>query len=255
MSLNFKKLGDNGDVLIILHGLFGSLDNWMSLGKYWAQNHIVYLVDQRNHGQSPHFLEHSYENMAEDLLIFMNEQSIEKPIILGHSMGGKTAMEFAVRYPEKVKKLIVVDIAPVRYEVHHHQIIKGLRSIDLTVIKSRKEADEQLSKLIEEFGVRQFLLKNLYWKEKGILAWRFNLDVLANNILPISEHNVVDGMFEKPAFFVKGSKSEYILEEHYPIIRKKFQMAEIEEIYGAGHWVHAEKREDFIASVDRFLEN
>ena len=255
MNLNFKKLGDQGKPLIILHGLFGSLDNWMSLGKYWANTYTVFLVDQRNHGQSPHFSEHSYESMAQDLLGFIDDQDIKEPIVLGHSMGGKTAMELSISNPEKVGRLIVVDIAPVKYRVHHHQIINGLKSIDLSAVNSRKEADEQLREVIKELGIRQFLLKNLYWKEKGVLAWRFNLDILADSILPISEHNVVDGTYDKQALFVKGGKSDYILPEYYSIIQTKFPKAEIQEIEEAGHWVHAEKKNDFVAIIDRFLEN
>lgn len=255
MSLNYKQLGTEGSPLIILHGLFGSLDNWMSLGKYWSNNHTVFLVDQRNHGQSSHSLEHSYQAMAQDLLEFMDEHKIDKPIILGHSMGGKTAMEFAVNNPERVDKLIVVDIAPVKYQVHHYQIIEGLRSIDLNVIDSRKIADSKLSETIEEFGVRQFLLKNLYWKEKGVLDWRFNLEVLADNILPISEYDIAGGTFDKQSLFVKGSKSNYVLQKYYPIIREKFPLADIQEIKDAGHWVHAEKREAFVTAVDAFLSH
>ena len=181
MELNFKKLGA-GEPLIILHGLFGSLDNWMTLAKQWSKSFEVYLVDQRNHGQSPHSIEFSFELMAADLMELIQAEKINNPIILGHSMGGKTAMEFAIRHPELVKQLIVVDIAPVKYEVHHYTIIDALKNVPLNEIGSRKEAEVFLAEKISEFGIRQFLLKNLYWIEKDKLAWRFNLDVINNNI-------------------------------------------------------------------------
>ena len=177
MELNYKKLGE-GQPLIILHGLFGSLDNWLTLAKYWAENYEVWLIDQRNHGKSPHADEHSYELMAQDLKKFMEENHIENPIILGHSMGGKTAMEFAITFPAQVKALIVVDIAPVSYQVHHWDIIEALESIDLSKVESRKDADKILQKKISSFGVRQFLLKNLDRIGQSTYQWKFNLSVL-----------------------------------------------------------------------------
>lgn len=252
MKLNFKKLG-KGQPIIVLHGLFGSLDNWMSLAKEWSLNFEVYLVDQRNHGQSPHSNEFNYKVLSKDLAEFIEEESIDNPIVLGHSMGGKTAMEFAVNYPDKLEKLIVVDIAPVKYEVHHYKIIAALESVPLKEIKSRKEADEFLSKNIDEYGIRQFLLKNLYWKEKELLDWRFNLEVLKNEILPISEFDISNKIFEKPTLFVKGAKSNYIVDEYQTIIGKKFPFYKLEIIEGAGHWVHAEKREEFSKAITNFI--
>lgn len=254
MKLNFKKIGE-GQPIIILHGLFGSLDNWMTIAKEWSADFTVYLVDLRNHGQSPHSNEFSYPLMAQDLKELIDSEKIEHPIILGHSMGGKTAMEYAVNYPKGLKKLIVVDIAPVKYEVHHYTIIEGLESISLTSIKSRNEADEILSETIKEFGVRQFLLKNLYWAEKKQLAWRFNLEVLKNEILPISEYHIANGESNCPTLFVKGSKSDYILQEYDEAIKSKFPNSEIIEIEGAGHWVHAEKKDEFSEVVLNFILN
>jgi pimeloyl-ACP methyl ester carboxylesterase len=252
MKLNYIELGE-GQPLIVLHGLFGSLDNWMTLGKEWAEDYNVFLVDQRNHGQSPHSKDFTYSLLAQDLFEFIEEHNIENPIILGHSMGGKTAMEFAVNYPKKLEKLIVVDIAPVSYEVHHYEIIDALKSVPLSEIKSRKEADGVLSKKIKEFGVRQFLLKNLYWKEKEQLAWRFNLEVLADEIIPTSEFSISAKKFSKPTLFIKGGNSNYILKEHESKIGEKFSNYKLNSISGAGHWVHAEKKDEFSKIVNDFL--
>jgi pimeloyl-ACP methyl ester carboxylesterase len=254
MKLNYKKLGE-GRPLIILHGLFGSLDNWMTLAKQWSENFEVWLLDQRNHGQSERSEEFSYQVMAEDLKDFIQEQSIEEPIILGHSMGGKTAMEYAVNYPTGIHKLVVVDIAPVSYQVHHYQIIEGLESVDLSAIKSRTEADEKLRERIAEPGVRQFLLKNLYWKEKGRLDWRFNLPVIKREILPISEWAISDKNYDGPTLFVKGNKSNYILPEYGAAMAKKFPNYDLEVIENAGHWVHAEQQKLFFEKVSSFMKD
>lgn len=254
MELNFKQLGE-GQPLIILHGLFGSLDNWMSLAKKWSESYQVWLVDQRNHGQSPHSEDFNYKLMAEDLKEFLSENEIKDPIILGHSMGGKTAMEFAVNYPDQLKKLIVVDIAPIKYEVHHYDIIAALEKVDLTKIESRGDADKVLSKSIKEFGVRQFLLKNLYWESKGKLAWRFNLDVIKNNIIPISEWNISEKQFQKSTLFIKGENSDYIKIEHATEISKRFPNYHMEVIEKAGHWVHAENPEKFSEIVSSFMKD
>lgn len=253
MQLNYKKLGE-GQALIILHGLFGSLDNWMTLAKKWSENYQVWIVDQRNHGQSPHSDEFDYSLMAEDLKNFIEEHQIDRPIILGHSMGGKTAMEFAVNYPNSLKKLIVVDIAPVSYQVHHYGIIEALESVDLDKVQSRKDAEEQLKSKIKEFGIRQFLLKNLYRKSKEEYAWRFNLPIIKKQIVPISEWSISDKTYEGDTLFISGENSDYILPEYGAEIAAKFPNYELEEIANAGHWVHAEAPEEFSKAVEGFLE-
>lgn len=252
MKLNYKRFGE-GDPLIVLHGLFGSLDNWMTLGKMWSDKFDVILVDQRNHGQSPHSEDFSYSTMADDLLLLMNDLGLDRAIILGHSMGGKTAMEFSMLHPEKVEKLVVVDIAPVKYQVHHYSIIDALKSVPLQDVASRKEAEAYLAEHIAELGTRQFLLKNLYWREKTQLAWRFNLEVLANEILPISEYDIAKGVYENDTLFVKGEKSDYIVQKYLPLIELKFPNYKLETIKGAGHWVHAEKMKEFNATINQFL--
>jgi len=254
MELNYKRLGE-GQPLIVLHGLFGSLDNWMTLAKKWSNDFEVYLVDQRNHGQSPHSDQFSYPLMADDLKQLMDQLGLESAILLGHSMGGKTVMEFSMKYPEMVEKLIVVDIAPVSYNVHHYTIIDALKSVPLEDISSRKEAEEFLSRYIKDFGTRQFLLKNLYWQANDKLAWRFNLEVLADEILPISEYVIMKGTFQKQTLFIAGAKSDYILPEYGATIKSKFPKYELESISGAGHWVHAEKMDEFLQAVMNFLKS
>jgi pimeloyl-ACP methyl ester carboxylesterase len=254
MKLNFKKIGE-GQPLLVLHGLFGSLDNWMSLAKFWSSNYEVWLIDQRNHGQSPHSDEFSYTLMANDLLEFIEEHGIKNPIVLGHSMGGKTAMEFAINHSQLLKKLIVVDIAPVKYQVHHYTILDSLDSIDFDFIQSRGEADKMLSSNIEEAGVRQFLLKNMYWVNKGRLAWRFNLNVLAKEIIPISEWDISKGQYQGETLFIKGANSEYIIPSYASQIAMKFPNYELTEIPNAGHWVHAEAPKLFLDALESFMKD
>jgi len=254
VEMNFKTVGE-GKNLIILHGLFGSLDNWMSLAKQWSKTYKVWLVDQRNHGRSPKVDEFSYLHMAKDLENFIDQHQIEDPIILGHSMGGKTAMEFAVQFSDKVNKLLVVDIAPVRYNVHHYTILEALNSIKPNELSSRQEADKALAKLIPEKGVRQFLLKNLDRNSNGGYQWKFNLPVLEREIVPISEWAISEGVYDKKCLFVKGENSEYIQPQHAREISEKFPNYQLEEIQGAGHWVHAEQPEVFYELISDFMKD
>jgi pimeloyl-ACP methyl ester carboxylesterase len=253
MQLNFKKVGE-GEPLVILHGLFGSLDNWMTLAKKLGENFEVFIVDARNHGQSPHSNEFNYDVMADDLYEFLMQHHIIDPIILGHSMGGKTAMQFTMNYPNKLEKLIVADIAPKPYPVHHTIIIEGMLSLDFNTIKTRKEADQQLSKFIEDASTRQFLLKNLYWIEKEKLAWKFNLATIDKNIEIIGRGLENISTFEKPTLFIRGEKSNYITPKDYDPIKKIFVNAEIESL-NSGHWVHAEKPTEFLQLLNSFLLN
>mgnify|MGYP006195830997 CR=1 FL=1 len=253
MTLNFKKEGNAAESLIILHGLFGSLDNWMTFAKKMSEHFTVYLLDARNHGQSFHDDEFTYKCMAKDVKDFMEQQQIKEAIILGHSMGGKTAMQFAFNYPHLVKKLIVADIAPKAYPVHHGEIIKGLQSLDFSVIKTRGEADDKLAEAIPILAVRQFLLKNMYWKEKDQLAWRFNLDVIANKIENVGVEIKASFPFSEPTLFVRGERSNYVLDEDLADIKNKFPNMKLETIVGSGHWIHAEKPKEFMQVIESFL--
>ncbi len=251
MQLNFKKFG-NGEPLIILHGLFGSLDNWLTLAKNLGENFEVFIVDARNHGQSPHSDEFNYKVMANDLYEFILQNDIVNPIILGHSMGGKTAMQFAMNYPNQLSKLIVVDIAPKAYPVHHTEILKGLFSINFETIKTRKDADEKLSETVSDFSIRQFLLKNLFWKDKETLAWRFNLPIINATIELLGVEIEKISKFDQPTLFIKGKNSDYILESDTVLIKNIFPTAKIISV-DSGHWVHAENPTEFLQIVNSFL--
>ena len=239
MKLNFKKSG-TGPPLVILHGLFGSLDNWFSIAKELVDHYTLYLVDQRNHGDSPHSNEWNYGVMVEDLKELLDAEGLDSVYLMGHSMGGKTVMNFAVTYPERVRKLIVGDIAPRYYPIHHQLILEGLNALDLSNLQSRKEADEQLAASIPELGIRQFLLKSLYWIEPGQLAFRFNLAVFNTKITEIGVPLPLELSFEKPTLFIRGGNSDYILDTDVPAIKEQFPNARIETIPNAGHWLHAE---------------
>jgi pimeloyl-ACP methyl ester carboxylesterase len=251
MKLNYKEFG-SGKPLIIIHGLFGSLDNWVTLGKKFAEHYRVFLLDERNHGQSPHSNEFSYEVMADDLREFIEEHSLQGAVVMGHSMGGKTAMMAALTYPELIDRLIVIDIAPKSYEVHHQTILDGLLAIDFDAISSRSEADRQLSHYIPEEGVRQFLLKSLYWKEKNRLALRFNLDAINREIIPLSSWNERREKFNGPVLFIKGGKSDYIAPND-PSIGMNFPQASLLTVKEAGHWVNADAPAELYEMVRNFI--
>lgn len=252
--LNFKVFGSGEETLIILHGLFGSLDNWQSIAQIFATDFTVYIVDQRNHGKSPHYNEHNYSLMAADLDEFMQSQNIEKSHILGHSMGGKTAMQFAVDFPYKIDKLVVADIAPKYYAPHHQLIIEALTAVDFAKQKNRKEVGTELSKYIKDPGVLQFLLKNLTWKTREEMGWKFNLRILKSQINNIGEALNGHVYFTNPVLFLKGEKSNYILDDDMDLIEECFPMSNLVQISNAGHWLHAENQKDFSFEVLTFLK-
>lgn len=252
MQLFYRKHGE-GFPLIILHGLFGSADNWNTLGKTYAEYFSTYLVDQRNHGQSFHAEEWNYKVMVEDLKNLLDAEGIEKAHIMGHSMGGKTAMLFAVTYPERVEKLIISDIAPRYYSPHHQQIIAALKAVDLNVVKSRKEAEQALFSVIDDMGTGMFLLKNLYWKAEGELAWRFNLDTIIANLNNVGEAIPTNVNYEGETLFLRGGNSGYIKERDEEDIHRIFINAHIVTIENAGHWLHAEKPKEYVEITLEFL--
>lgn len=252
MKLEFKQLGQ-GLPMIILHGIFGSGENWLTVSKQLAEANSIYLVDQRNHGCSFHSEEFSYEYLVEDLARFMDEQGLPEAIIMGHSMGGKVAMNFAIKYPQRVLALIVVDIAPKQYPIHHSQILEGLNSIDLANLKNRNHADELLARYVPEADTRAFLLKNLYRNDGGGYGWRLNLASIAANIGNVGQALEDAVQADLPTLFIRGAKSRYILPEDEDEIRYHFPKASIETIENAGHWVQAEQPEAFIAVVQQFL--
>ncbi|AFL84092.1 putative hydrolase or acyltransferase of alpha/beta superfamily [Belliella baltica DSM 15883] len=253
MKLNFRKTG-SGEPMIILHGLFGSADNWFSIAKELEKDFTLYLVDQRNHGDSPHSDEWNYKVMAEDINELMEEEGIEKAFFMGHSMGGKTVMNFALRYPEKVMKLIVADIAPRHYPVHHQTILEGLSSVNLSEIRSRKEADEQLAKFVPEPGIRQFLLKSLGRNGEGDFIWKINLSVIIDKIENVGEALDYKNSFDKPTLFMGGENSNYIQDKDKADIDRYFPNSHLIYIKNAGHWLHAEQPQAVIDTVKAFLK-
>ncbi|WP_439130679.1 alpha/beta fold hydrolase [Polaribacter sp.] len=242
-----------GKPLLILHGYFGMSDNWKTLGNQFAEDYQVHLIDQRNHGRSFHTDDFNYQLLAEDLYNYIDHHQLENVFLIGHSMGGKTAMLFAVTYPNLVDKLIIVDISPKAYEPHHNAILAGLNSVDFSIQNSRKLVDKQLSSYIPELGIRQFLMKNVYWKEKGLLGFRFNLKSLTENNDEVGKSLPQNTSFSKETLFLKGEKSGYIVLEEHLIIDKHFPNNKVVEIANSGHWLHAENPKDFYTEVCSFL--
>jgi pimeloyl-ACP methyl ester carboxylesterase len=253
MKLHFKKFGI-GPPLIILHGVFGSSDNWKTLANQLKNTFEVYLVDQRNHGLSPHSDEFNYQVMAYDLKELLYDEKIEKCILLGHSMGGKTAMNFATQFPEKIIKLIIVDIAPKKYPPHHQNILNGIRSLILTGLNTRKEADDLLSKTIKEPRIRQFILKNLSRNPKSLFYWKINWKAIEDNMeaigAPLLSHTTVAG----EVLFIRGAKSDYILNKDESLLNKHFPKFNLITIQKAGHWVHAEQPKALLNAINKFLK-
>ena len=268
MKLFFREEGQ-GFPLVIVHGLYGSSDNWLTVGKKLSSQFKVYMIDQRNHGRSPNSQEHSYENMKDDLAIFFDQHQIEKAIVLGHSMGGKTAMCFAADYPERVEKLIVVDIAPKDYFLLndesqyflHKNILEAMRTIDFSRMNSRKDVENYLLERIDNVQVVHFLLKNVHRKkESHQFEWRLNVQILYDNL-----DEIIRGVnalwfddrlpiFNYPVLFIKGANSKYILPEDFSSILRIYPQAVIDEIPDAGHWVHAEQPQLFMEALEKFLE-
>jgi pimeloyl-ACP methyl ester carboxylesterase len=261
MKLFFRKYGE-GPPLIIIHGLYGSSDNWVGIGRKLAENFEVFLIDQRNHGKSPHSSDHTYQLLKEDLREFMDTQSIEKAIIIGHSMGGKTAMFFAADYPERVSHLIVTDISPRSYKatnsnqlLAHSKIIRAMYNLDFYGINSRQEIDDILAKSIPENRIRQFLLKNVKRSKNNEYSWSLNIKAIRNKLA-----NIMDGLDENQpeitgflVLFIKGENSDYILDEDKKAIFQIFPYADIETIPNTGHWLHAEQPELFLQKIEDFI--
>ncbi len=253
IELNYKSFGQ-GPPLIIVHGLFGTLDNWQTLAKSFAEKYSVFILDLRNHGRSPHkdglF---DYQVLAEDLKDFMEQHWIYKSHLLGHSMGGKTVMQFALTYPEMVDKMIVVDIAPKSYKGGHEAILHALSSLDLTTLADRKSAEDHLMNLLNEVGTVQFLLKNLSRKKEGGFEWKMNLNNLIQNYDNILDNISIESQNEQPALFIRGSNSDYVLDSDFQHIQELFPNSKIITIDDAGHWVHADKPKELFEIVDEFL--
>ncbi len=252
MQLHFKQLG-HGEPLILLHGLFGSADNWFGVAPKLAENFHVLIPDLRNHGQSPHSAEMNYSLMAADVENFFAAQKIESAHVVGHSMGGKVAMQFALDFPVRVKKLVVVDMAPRAYQRAHDYIFEALLELDLNLFQTRAEIEVALEPEIPSLNLRRFLLKNLGRDEQGKFFWKLNLRGVAENYPRLGEVLSLQNHFEKPTLFIRGGKSDYIRVGDELEIKQRFPMAEIQTIAAANHWVHADAPAEFLRLVLDFL--
>ncbi|MCK4559623.1 MAG: alpha/beta fold hydrolase [Calditrichia bacterium] len=252
MKLYCRQIG-NGDPVVILHGLFGISDNWLTIAKQLSSSHHCYILDMRNHGRSPNSQDLNYDDMVEDIYEFLTDFGLRTVSFIGHSMGGMVAMKFAFEYSHRIEKLVIVDIAPKSYPALHQNILKGLQSIPIDKIKSRREADEFLKEYVSSHKTRQFLLKNLYRKDDNSYAWRVNLEVIYDHASDIGHGISTDHTYEKPTLFIRGEKSDYILPEDEQRIIEIFPHASIIEIPGATHWVHAEKPSEFLVALRSFL--
>lgn len=253
MKLFFRELG-KGQPFIILHGLMGSSDNWLTQAKMLSDQYHMYMIDQRNHGLSPQSEEFDYRVLANDLKEFIREHKLERPIVLGHSMGGKAAMNFAISNPAMLDRLIVVDIAPKAYPVHHDSIVEGLKAIPINSLQTRNEADKILSAYIPEADVRQFLLKNLLRKPEGGFTWKINLPVIDKSLEQISEDIQFPGAYQGQTLFVRGANSHYVKDEDRQRIKNLFPNSTLVTM-DTGHWVQAEKPQEFVEVVKNFLAN
>lgn len=250
--MHFQTYGQ-GPPLIILHGLFGSLENWHSISLKLATDFQVYAVDQRNHGGSPHSSEMSYHLMAEDLNHFVTSHRLGTVYLLGHSMGGKTAMRFALNYPSLVAKLAIVDMAPRAYPPHHSEILNALLALNLASFNTRKDMETSLAASIPNLATRQFLLKNVKRDSRGAFYWQMNLTGIDRNYDRLSEEISNERPFEKPVLFIRGERSDYVRDEDLVSIRKLFPQAKLYQVAGAGHWLHADAPEAFLRKVREFF--
>lgn len=255
MQLNHKQHSDRGAPLLILHGLFGSLSNWNWHARKWSEHFTVYALDLRNHGNSPHADSMTYPEMAADVLQFLDDHGIDSCHLLGHSMGGKVAMQLAMEQPSRVRSLMVADIAPVAYEAgEHDSIFAGLAAIDPARISTRQEADAALVDQVEDEQVRLFLLSNLQRHGTGGYEWRINLPALEACYEDLRA-GLEEGRYEGPVLFLKGDKSAYVKDEHRDVILSRFPRAQVRVLMQAGHWLHAEKPESFNRLVTEFIHD
>jgi esterase len=254
-AMLYSRIEGQGKPLLIIHGFLGMSDNWKTLGsQYASEGFQVHVLDLRNHGKSFHSNDFNYDVMSNDILDYCQEHNLNKVSIIGHSMGGKVAMLFATTYPAMVNKLVVADIGPKYYKPHHDEILAGLNAVDFTTKPSRTEVKEILVPYIPDFGTRQFLMKNLYWVTPGQLAFRFNLAAFNNNIAIIGTELPEGNTFENPTLFIRGGKSNYVLEADVTDIKKHFPNFQLKTISNVGHWLHAENPQLFFEETITFLK-
>lgn len=255
LPLTWLESGEatGGPPLIVLHGLFGSARNWATLARRFGERRHVYALDLRNHGESPWALEMTYPDMAADVRRFLDDRGYDRAGLVGHSMGGKAAMAFALRWPERVDRLVVVDIAPVAYDHDFGGFVAAMKAADLSPGRRRADIDAQLTAAVPEPSLRSFLLQNLVAGNGGF-RWRINLDAVASNLAAIVGFpDFGSALCERPALFVRGASSDYVLPAHHQAIRCLFPEARLTALDGAGHWPHAEQTEEFARVVEEFI--
>jgi esterase len=255
MKLFWRHYGE-GPPLVILHGLFGLSDNWVSFGRLFGERYSVYIPDLRNHGQSPHSTIFDFPALEQDLDELAEETGPDPILLMGHSLGGKVAMFYALHQPGRVRKLVVVDISLRRSPPNreHQQLLNAMMAVDFTTARSRSDVDRQLEPLVPDGKLRQFLLKSVYWRDRHTLDWRLNLRTINENLLSIFEGVDTAGWYGGPTLFVRGGESGYVRDEDIPGLLEKFPAGEIKTIAGASHWVHADAPALFYATVSGFLD-
>lgn len=254
VELFFRELG-KGQPVVILHGLFGISDNWITLGRRLSETHKVFLVDMRNHGQSPHSDQFDYRSLIEDVQEFLVNHQLRDVVLMGHSLGGKTAMGVALLYPQSLEKLVVVDISMRKYagDRDHQQLIDAMMKVDFSRCKSRSDVEKQLLEEVPSVKLRQFLMKNVYWKDKERMDWRLNLRAINAQLPNVFEGVEPSGRYLGPTLFVRGEKSDYLLDQDVPELSVHFPNGELVTIPDASHWVHADQPEMFYSVVSHFL--
>lgn len=248
-----SQITGEGTPILLLHGLFGSLENLGVIARSLSSIGEVHSLDLRNHGRSPHTESMTYAEMAADVHAYLDDHKLARVAVLGHSMGGKTAMRLALDEPDRVTRLIVADIAPVRYQPHHRDILEGLSALNTSGLRSRSEADKALQPYVQEAQVRQFLLKNLVKSENGGFVWRLNLDAIKNCYNDLLDGQEAQQPYRGPVLFIKGGRSDYIQEQHRDKVARLFPAATLRMIPDTGHWLHAEKPGLFTTLCERFL--
>lgn len=252
MALNYKEYG-KGIPLVILHGLLGMLDNWHSFSKKLAEDYWIITVDQRNHGKSFHDSSFNYDLLVEDLHSFLESNGIHRCYLMGHSMGGKTVLNFIHNHPDMVEKAIVVDIAPKKYDGSHHEIFKALQAVDLEEVGSRKEVENFLMDRLHSLSVVQFLMKNLSRTPEGNYRWKANIEALYDNYDFITDAIEIEEECDAEVLFIRGDRSDYISDDDIDLIRDDYPNAQFVTINNAGHWVHVDNTEELLQSVKEYL--
>jgi esterase len=254
MKLFFRHMG-KGNPVVILHGLLGLSDNWVTFGRQLASDFEVFIPDLRNHGQSPHDPVFNFPVLVEDLHELIEDQGLKKVNLIGHSLGGKTAMFFALEYPDLLDKLVVVDIALRKYSpnLEHQMLIDAMMEVDFSSVHSRSDVDRQFEQNVHSLKLRQFLLKNIYWKDKETLGWRVNLPVLKESLPRMLEGITTDKKFLNPVLLVRGGLSDYVTDADLPAMVKQFPRTSVKTLANASHWVHADAPGEFYSLVHEFL--